>query len=225
MLPCSHTADLWDHDWLWAHVGHPWHAVSPPQLSPEDGELWSLAGQCLQNSRWGDELSQGCTAGTPTWPSTDHKALRELESGLRKAIHHGGSKAHRPGNRDARTHWQAISLVWSWLSHSPFQMPVYWRTSWPSRSVFYTLQVVHHGTGCLVSGLKCHWLSGTRIPGVFGRWPSRGFGVPVSLLIPFWREFKWVGKDIWSVLIQCKWTLWWVNNFPFSFALLGYFNE
>lgn len=91
-------------------------------LSPEDGELKLSRTVFVQNSRYGDELFQGCTADTSTWLSTDQG---EPEERCKENDTPRRSKAHSPGSRDASTPWQAISLVWSWLSHSPFQMPVY----------------------------------------------------------------------------------------------------
>lgn len=76
----------------------------------------------MQNSRYRDEPFQGCTADTPTWLSTYQG---EPEERLKENDTLWRSKAHSPGSRDVSTPWQAISLVWSWLSHSPFRMPVY----------------------------------------------------------------------------------------------------
>lgn len=91
-------------------------------LSPEDVELKFSRTAFVQNSRYGDELFQVCTAETPTWLSTDEG---EPEERLKENDTPWRSKAHSPGSRDASTPWQVISLVWSWLSHSPFWMPVY----------------------------------------------------------------------------------------------------
>lgn len=186
----------------------------------------SSAGSLLCRIPGRDELFQGCTAyRAEHWSG---RTRREAQ-GKRYTV---AVQAHSPGSRDASTPCQAISLVWSWLSHSPFRMPVYEGhldlfaqlsilfTSCSSRDRLFGVRV-QVPLALVAWEFRVFSVS----PVHFGRWPSHGFGVPVSLLIPFWREFKWVEKDIWSFLIQCKWTLWWVNNFPFSFALLGYFNE
>lgn len=100
---------------------------------------------------------------------------------------------------DMSTSWQAISLVWSLMSHSFFWLPVSWRKYWPSHFSFLYLMSCSLSDRLLSISIKgplakylYRLFSVSLVPS--GRWPSHGFGVPVSLLIPVWKEFRWAGE-------------------------------
>lgn len=134
---------------------------------------------------------------------------------------------------DISTSWQASGLVWSLVSLSLFWLPVSSRKYGPSCFSFLYF----------VSCSSLDRLLHIRIKGSLAKYYQDNSGcfrfhwyilvddqamdlVFLSLFsFLFGKSLDGLGKDIWSFLIQCKWILWWVNNFPPSFALLGYFDE